>query len=137
MKSMKQLSVVVPLFLAGCATTGTGVESGTAGVQPDGVACASATDCAEKWQRAEAWLRGHSYWPIRTRSEVVIETERPRSRWYSRTHYRVTRTPDDGGAVIRMQASCQPSVYCAPDPEAARTAFYRYLATGEDRDALH
>ncbi|MFZ5619702.1 MAG: hypothetical protein ACOY5W_01620 [Pseudomonadota bacterium] len=137
MKSMKQLSVVVPLFLAGCATTGAGVESGTAGVQPDGVACASATDCAEKWQRAEAWLRKHADWPIRTRTEQVIETERPRSRWYSRTHYRVTRTPSDGGAVIRIQASCQPSVYCAPDPEAVRTAFYRYLATGEDRDARH
>lgn len=137
MKRMKQLSVVVPLFLAGCATTGPGGESGVVGAQLDAVACASATDCAEKWQRAEAWLREHSYWPIRTRSEVVIETERPRSRWYSRTHYRVTHTPDDGGAVIRMQASCQPSVYCTPDPEAARTAFYRYLATGEDRDVLH
>jgi hypothetical protein len=137
MKRVKKLSVVVLLFLGGCATTGPGGESGVVDAQPDAVACASVTDCVEKWQRAEAWLREHSYWPIRTRSEIVIETERPRSRWYSRTHYRVTRTPDNGGAVIRMQASCQPSVYCTPDPEAARTAFYRFLATGEDRDALH
>jgi hypothetical protein len=73
----------------------------------------------------------------RSRTEQMIETEQPRSRLYSRTHYRVMRTPSDGGAVIRMQASCQPSVYCAPDPNAAQAAFYRYLATGEDRDALH
>lgn len=137
MKSLKQLYAVVPLFLVGCATTGDGLGPGTAGAQPAAVACASATDCAEKWQRAEAWLRKHSYWPIRSRTEQVIETEQPRSRLYSRTHYRVTRTPSDGGALIRLRASCQPSVYCAPDPEAARAAFYRYLATGEDRDALH
>lgn len=137
MKRMKQLHVLVPLFLAGCAATDPGIEPGTASAGAGAVACTSETDCAEKWQRAEAWLREHSYWPIQTRTEQVIETERPRSRWYSRTHYRVTRTPSDGGAVIRMQGSCQPSVYCAPDPEAARAAFYRYLATGEDRDALH
>lgn len=137
MKSLKQLYAVVPLFLVGCATTGDGVGPGTAGAQPAAAACTSETDCAEKWQRAEAWLREHSYWPIQTRTNAVIETEQPRSRWYSRTHYRITRTPSDGGALIRMQASCRPSVYCVPDPVLARAAFYRYLATGEDGEALH
>ena len=134
MKYMKQLSVAVPLFLAGCMTTGHRVSPGTAGAGGDAVICASATDCAEKWQRAEAWLRKHSYWPIRTRTEQVIETDQPHSRQYSRTHYRVICTPSDGGAVIRMEASCQPSVYCAPDPETAQLSFYRYLVSGEDRD---
>lgn len=137
MNRMKNLLILGTLILPGCAMTDSRVEPDMAGAQPDAPACASTTDCAEKWQRAEAWLRKHSYWPIRTRTAQVIETERPRSRGYSRTHYRVTHTPAEGGALIRMWASCPPSVHCAPDPEAARAAFYRYLATGEDRDALH
>ena len=137
MKQTRSLWIARYLVLSGCAAVSPELGSSAGGDAAGAVVCASATDCAEKWQRAEAWLRTYADWPIRTRSETVIETERPRSRWYSRTHYRVTRTPSNGGAVIRMQASCQPSVYCAPDPEAARTAFYRYLATGEGRDALH
>lgn len=137
MHCMRNLFVSGMFVLAGCTTTDSRTESDTSDAQSDAMACASAADCAEKWQRAEAWLREHSYWPIRTHTDRVIATERPRSRWYSRTHYRVTRTPSDGGAVIRMQAGCQPSVYCTPDPEAAQADFYQYLATGEHRDALH
>lgn len=130
MKWTKLVWIASALAFSGCAS----VEPAS---QPraGGVVCASEADCAEKWQRAEAWLRDHSYWPIRTRSETVIETERPRSRQYARTHYRVTRSPADGGAVIRMHASCQPSAHCAPSPEAARISFYRYLVAEEAPDS--
>lgn len=132
MQQTKSLWIAGTLALSGCVAIGPEPESGVSVAPADGVACASENDCAEKWQRAEAWLRVHSYWPIRTRGDAVIETERPRSRQYVRTYYRVTRTPHDGGALIRMQASCHPSVYCVPDPKDAQVSFYRYLSAGED-----
>jgi hypothetical protein len=97
------------------------------------VSCISEADCAEKWQRADQWVRQHSYWPIKRSDNEVIETERARSRWYSRTHYRVVKEAMSATtAGIRLEAGCEPSVYCSPNPEQARADFARFLQTGED-----
>jgi hypothetical protein len=57
---------------------------------------------------------------------------------YSRTYYRVVKEATSNNMTeIRMEAGCQPSVYCSPNTEQARAAFVQYLQTGEDRDELH
>ena len=131
MKLNPILNGFIVLTLTGCAATTpeqTSSLSNTVSVD-----CISEADCAQKWQRADEWIRRHSYWPIKRSDNEVIESERPRSRWYSRTRYRVIKeATSDTTAQIRMEASCQPSVYCSPNTEWARAAFVRFLKTGED-----
>lgn len=122
------------VLLAGCSSVDTGTKQRSADLQSSTVTCDSRAECDALWKRAESWVRKHSYWPIRMRTDTVIETDRPRARRYWRTHYRVTRTPTNDGAVIRLQARCERSIYCAPDPQAAQLAFHRYLVSGQDRD---
>jgi hypothetical protein len=123
-------------MLTGCAAIAPDNDASLSGSAS--VTCTAETDCIQKWQRANEWVHRHSYWPIKRSDDAVIETERARSRWYSRTHYRVIKeTTSNNMAEIRMEASCQPSAYCSPNTEQARAAFVQYLQTGEDRDALH
>ena len=136
---MKPYPVYTLLFigmLTGCTSIATDNDDSLSGSAS--VRCTSETDCIQKWQRANEWVRRHSYWPIRRSDDEVIETERASYRWYSRTYYRVVKEATSNNmAEIRMEASCLPSVYCSPNPEQARAAFVQYLQTGEDRDALH
>jgi hypothetical protein len=136
MKPVFILNAIMVSALTGCAATAPDQASSSSNTVS--VSCLSEADCAEKWQRADQWIREHSYWPVKRSDHEVIETDRPRSRWYSRTRYRVVKDATSGTtAEIRMEASCQPSVYCSPNTEQARTAFVRFLQTGEDRDDLH
>ena len=136
MKLMPMLNGIVMLTLTGCAATGPDQATSLTGTTS--VACISETDCAQKWQRADEWIRKHSYWPMKRSDDAVIETERPRFRMYNRTRYRVLKeTTSNTMAEIRIEASCQLSVYCSPNTEQARAAFVQYLQTGEDSDALH
>lgn len=128
-------NTIIVLALTGCAATAPDQASSLSNTVS--VSCISEADCAEKWQRADQWIRQHSYWPINRSDHIVIETERPRSRWYSRTRYRVVKETTSGTtAVIRMEASCRPSVYCNPNTGQARAAFVRFLKTGEDTGEL-
>ena len=93
-----------------------------------GVICTGEEDCRVKWQRAEEWVRSHSEWPVKTITDTLIETEKQRSRNYSRLYYSITREKQDGNTVIRFDAGCLPSVHCAPDPSEARAEFNRFIS---------
>jgi|GEM_PF-5544658 len=95
------------------------------------ITCANDTDCRNKWQRAEQWVRTHSHWPVKTVTETLIETERQRFRNYSRPYYRITRKTRDEQTVIRFEAGCLPSVHCAPYPAKAREAFSRFVRANQ------
>jgi hypothetical protein len=136
MKPVFILNAIIVLALTGCAATTP--EQASYASNPVTVKCVSETDCTEKWQRADQWIRKHSQWPIKRSDNEVIEIERARTRWHTRTYYRVTReATGDTMAKIRMYASCLPSVNCSPNETEARAAFARFLQTGEDRDDLH
>lgn len=76
-------------------------------------------------------MRSHSEWPVKTVSDILIETEKQRFRNYSRLYYRITREEQDGNTVIRFDAGCLPSVHCNSDPNEAREAFNRFVRGGE------
>ena len=136
MKPHPMYTLLFIMMLTGCAAIAPDNDASIS--SPASVVCISETDCIQKWKRANEWVRRHSYWPIKRSDNEVIETERARSRWYSRTYYRVVKETTSGtSAEISMEASCQPSVHCSPNTEQARAAFVQYLQTGEDRDALH
>ena len=136
MKLNLVLNVIIVSTLTGCAAKTP--EQTSSWSNTVSVSCISEKDCAEKWQRADQWIRQHSYWPIKRSDHEVIETDRPRSSGYSRTRYRVVKETTSGTtAEIRMEATCLPSLHCSPNTEQSRAAFVQYLQTGEDRDALH
>ena len=136
MKPHPVYTLLFIVMLTGCATTESGSDSSMSSTAS--VACVSETDCIQKWQRADEWVRRHSYWPVKRSDSEVIETEQARSRQYSRTYFRVVKeTTSNNMAEIRMEAGCLPSVYCSPNTEQARAAFVQYLLTGEDDDDLH
>ena len=119
------------VMLTGCAAIAPDNDASIS--SPASVVCTSETDCIQKWQRANEWVRRHSYWPIKRSDNEVVETERAHSRLYSRTYYRVVKEgKSDASAVIRFEASCLPSVHCNPSTAKAGAAFVRYLQTGED-----
>jgi len=91
------------------------------------VTCSNDADCHSKWLRAELWVRTHSHWPMKTVTEMLIETERQRFRNYSHLYYRITRETPDEQTVIWFEAGCLPSVHCDPDPVVARAAFKHFV----------
>lgn len=129
-------SVLAAAFLAGCAATRVALEPDTAlKTYPPNEAKTSFScpaPCGAEWERAEAWLRAHSRWPIRSVSEISIQTEYPRNGEPS-YGFSVTRTPDSaGGYTIRMYMGCGNRAGCDLDPARIRNAFFEYLRTGKE-----
>lgn len=95
--------------------------------------CSSANECAEKWDRASKWINANSHWRIKEMSDTRIETKKAGAPYYSRPVYLVKKLPrSDGSNLIKLHASCLPSVYCDPDTVIATGSFNHFVNTGED-----
>ena len=118
---VKSLLITLTIFTFNPIVVVASTETGTR------ILCADEADCRSKWQRAEKWVRKHSYWPMQTVSETVIATQRQRARNYSRLYYRITKEKQNGQTIIQFHAGCLPSVSCSPEPSQAFVEFKRFV----------
>ena len=135
MKRFWVLAGVIFAVVAGC-TTNIDIQQKHSFLRDQATkdpTCSNANDCAEKWERASQWVNANSYWRVKKMSDTRIETRKARAYHYTRTTYLVKKLPrSDGSSVIRLQASCFPSVHCVPNTVIAIGSFNHFVNTGKE-----
>lgn len=99
-----------------------------AALAADPLICATAAQCAEYWQRAQAWVSRHSSMAIVTINDSVIETLAPNGA--GKLGFRVVREPADAGrSRIQIATACYGG--CSIEVRVNATqAFRRYVRGG-------
>ena len=121
----KNLLAMLCVAAAGCSTQGQ-VDPDVMQIATTPLTCSNKSQCDVWWQRAQAWVAGHSTYKIDASTDTLIQTVGPDGGKRALA-YQITRAANpDGTATIGFAAHCDGSMGCKPNPWEAGADFKQY-----------